>query len=65
MTAAAKAVDGMILKPGDEFNYAHIIDVAKKEYGFKEAPVIVNGKLVPGIGGGSVRYPARCIMPPC
>lgn len=42
----------MILKPGDEFNYAHIIDVAKKEYGFEEAPVIVNGKLVPGIGGG-------------
>lgn len=52
VTAAAKAVDGMILKPGDEFNYAHVIDIAKKEYGFKEAPVIVNGKLVPGIGGG-------------
>ncbi|GAA0834637.1 VanW family protein [Bifidobacterium pullorum subsp. gallinarum] len=52
VTAAAKAVDGMILKPGDEFNYAHVIDTAKKEYGFEEAPVIVNGKLVPGIGGG-------------
>ncbi|MGE7825154.1 VanW family protein [Paenibacillus sp. NPDC093718] len=52
VTAAAKSVDGMILKPGDEFNYAHIIDTAKKEYGFEEAPVIVNGKLVPGIGGG-------------
>lgn len=52
VTAAAKAVDGMILKPGDEFNYAHVIDIAKKEYGFEEAPVIVNGQLVPGIGGG-------------
>lgn len=52
VTAAAKAVDGMILKPGDEFNYAHVIDMAKKEYGFEEAPVIVNGQLVPGIGGG-------------
>lgn len=67
VTAAAKAVDGMILKPGDEFNYAHIIDVAKKEYGFKEAPVIVNGKLVPGIGGGicqvsSTVYHAALLM---
>ncbi|MGG1877304.1 VanW family protein [Paenibacillus cisolokensis] len=52
VTAAAKAVDGMILKPGDEFNYAHIIEIAEKEYGFQEAPVIVNGRLVPGIGGG-------------
>lgn len=52
VTAAAKAVDGIILKPGDEFNYAHIIEIAKKEYGFQEAPVIVSGRLVPGVGGG-------------
>ncbi|GAB6927517.1 VanW family protein [Paenibacillus sp. JCM 10914] len=67
VSAAAKTVDGMILKPGDEFNYAHIIDTAKKEYGFKEAPVIVNGKLVPGIGGGicqvsSTVYHAALLM---
>ncbi|KKO54998.1 VanW family protein [Paenibacillus sp. DMB20] len=52
ITAASKAVDGMILKPGEEFNYAEVIAKAKKEYGFRQAPVIVSGKLVPGIGGG-------------
>ncbi|WP_106767228.1 VanW family protein [Paenibacillus faecalis] len=52
ITAAAKAVDGMILKPGDEFNYAKVVEKAKQDYGFKEAPVIISGKLVPGVGGG-------------
>lgn len=52
ITAAANAVDGMILKPGDEFNYAEVVEKAQQKYGFKEAPVIVSGKLVPGIGGG-------------
>ncbi|MFC7679280.1 VanW family protein [Paenibacillus sp. GCM10028914] len=52
VTAAAQAVDGMILKPGDEFNYAEVVEKAQQEYGFEEAPVIVSGKLVPGIGGG-------------
>ena len=52
VTSAAKAVDGMILKPGDEFDYAEIVERAEQKYGFKEAPVIVSGKLVPGIGGG-------------
>lgn len=52
VTSAAKAVDGMILKPGDEFNYAEVVERAQDKYGFKEAPVIVSGKLVPGIGGG-------------
>lgn len=52
VTAAAKAVDGMILKPGDELNYGQIVKKAEKDSGFKEAPVIVDGELVPGIGGG-------------
>lgn len=52
VSAAAKAVDGMILAPGDIFDYGEIIREAEQQYGFKEAPVIVNGALVPGIGGG-------------
>ncbi|UNK18044.1 VanW family protein [Paenibacillus sp. N3/727] len=52
ITAAAKAVNGMILKPGDEFNYAEVVERARQKFGFKQAPVIVSGKLVPGIGGG-------------
>jgi vancomycin resistance protein YoaR len=50
--AAAKAVDGTVLPPGGIFDYGKAIQKAKKLYGFREAPVIVNGKLQPGTGGG-------------
>ncbi|MDQ0192148.1 VanW family protein [Paenibacillus wynnii] len=50
--AAAKAVNETILPPGGIFDYGKAIQKAKKEYGFREAPVIVNGKLQPGTGGG-------------
>lgn len=50
--AAADAVDGMVLKPGEEFNYAKVVERAQKKHGFREAPVIIGGKLVPGVGGG-------------
>ncbi|MFU1797170.1 VanW family protein [Paenibacillus azoreducens] len=52
VNSAAKAMDGMLLKPGDIFDYGKVIARAEAKYGFREAPVIVNGKLVPGIGGG-------------
>ncbi len=42
----------MVLKPGEIFDYGQVIAKAEKTYGFREAPVILNGKLVPGIGGG-------------
>ncbi|WP_379135557.1 VanW family protein [Paenibacillus sp. sgz500958] len=50
--SAAKAVDGTILPPGGIFDYGKAIEKARKIYGFREAPVIVNGKLQPGMGGG-------------
>jgi vancomycin resistance protein YoaR len=50
--SAAKAVNGTVLPPGAIFDYGKAIEKAKKEYGFREAPVIVNGKLQAGIGGG-------------
>lgn len=50
--AASDTIHGMILKPGEIFDYDKVIAEAEQKYGFKEAPVIVNGKLVPGIGGG-------------
>ncbi|MEC0370748.1 VanW family protein [Paenibacillus chibensis] len=52
VSSAAQAMDGMVLKPGDLFDYAKVIAKAEEKYGFREAPVILNGKLVPGIGGG-------------
>ncbi|MNO83815.1 Vancomycin B-type resistance protein VanW [compost metagenome] len=50
--SAAQATNGIILKPGELFDYGKVIAQAEKQYGFREAPVILNGKLVPGIGGG-------------
>lgn len=50
--AAAKAVDGTVLPPDAIFDYGKAIQKAQAEYGFREAPVIVNGKLQPGTGGG-------------
>jgi vancomycin resistance protein YoaR len=50
--STAAAIHDLLLKPGDVFDYAAYIALTEAQYGFKEAPVILNGKLVPGIGGG-------------
>lgn len=50
--SAATAVDGTILPPGAVFDYGKAIQKAQVDTGFREAPVIVNGKLQPGTGGG-------------
>ncbi|WP_068620524.1 VanW family protein [Paenibacillus tuaregi] len=52
INAAAQVIDGMLLAPGDIFDYGKVIDTAEAKYGFKPAPVIIQGKFVPGIGGG-------------
>lgn len=52
VSAAAQAVNGLILPPNGTFDYEKVIRKAEKDYGFREAPVIVNGQLTPGIGGG-------------
>ncbi|WP_138496142.1 VanW family protein [Paenibacillus pinistramenti] len=50
--AAAKIIDGMLLAPGEVFDYGKVVREAESKYGFREAPVIIQGRLVPGIGGG-------------
>jgi vancomycin resistance protein YoaR len=52
VNSAAQAVNGMIIKPGEDFDYSKVIEQAESKYGFQEAPVIINGKLAPGLGGG-------------
>ncbi|MGC5774338.1 VanW family protein [Paenibacillus pabuli] len=52
VSAAAQAVNDMVLPPNGTFDYEKIIRKAEEDYGFREAPVIVNGRLTPGIGGG-------------
>lgn len=50
--AAAQTIHNMIIKPDHIFDYNEVMVKAKRMYGFKEAPIIVKGKLIPGIGGG-------------
>ncbi len=50
---AAKKLDGVIMKPGDVISYNEIVGNRNEENGFKLAPQIVKGELVPGIGGGA------------
>ncbi|MFC1745846.1 VanW family protein, partial [Candidatus Riflebacteria bacterium] len=44
--------DGILLQPGQVFSFNDIVGPRTKKMGFKDAGVIVRGKIVPGIGGG-------------
>ncbi len=46
-------IDGTLLMPGDSFSVAELIGDVTEEQGFKEAFVIIQGELVPLLGGGS------------
>ncbi|WP_051620860.1 VanW family protein [Paenibacillus sp. UNC451MF] len=50
--STAQSIQDVLLKPGETFDYATYIAETEAKFGYKEAPVILNGKLVPGIGGG-------------
>ncbi|SFL90099.1 Vancomycin resistance protein YoaR, contains peptidoglycan-binding and VanW domains [Paenibacillus sp. 1_12] len=50
--STASTIHDLLMKPGEVFDYATYITQTEARFGFQEAPVIVNGKLVPGIGGG-------------
>ncbi|MFC5448752.1 VanW family protein [Paenibacillus aestuarii] len=50
--STATTIQDMLLAPGDIFDYSKIIEQTEAKFGYQEAPVILNGKLVPGVGGG-------------
>ncbi|UKS26165.1 VanW family protein [Paenibacillus sp. HWE-109] len=50
--STAESIQDLLMAPGETFDYSKIIAQTEAKYGYKEAPVILNGKLVPGIGGG-------------
>jgi len=52
VASTAAVVHDMLLKPGEVFDYATVIKETEERFGFREAPVILNGKMVPGVGGG-------------
>lgn len=49
---AAKQLDNMILMPGDEFSYEKTLGDITIANGYSYAPVIINGELKDGVGGG-------------
>ncbi|CAH1215665.1 hypothetical protein PAECIP111891_04282 [Paenibacillus allorhizoplanae] len=50
--ATAASIQDYLMAPGETFDYSKIIAQTEAKFGYKEAPVILNGSLVPGIGGG-------------
>jgi len=52
VTMTAKTLNNWDLAPGEIFDYKKVIALTRENYGYREAPVILNGELVPGIGGG-------------
>lgn len=52
LTAAANALDGKILLPGETLSFNETVGPREPETGYKEAYVIVNGEYVQGTGGG-------------
>ncbi|MCZ7434847.1 VanW family protein [Micromonospora sp. WMMC241] len=53
---AAKDVDGTIVKPGETFSLNAHTGERGYDQGYQDAPTIVNGKLVPGVGGGVSQF---------
>ncbi len=49
---AARALQGQILAPGATFSFNHAVGPRIETRGYREAPVIVDDELEPGVGGG-------------
>ncbi len=49
---AVKTLDGIITRPGEVFSFNHIVGPRVKEKGYHEAPLIIEGRLSRGSGGG-------------
>jgi vancomycin resistance protein YoaR len=53
LRAAAARVDGVLLEPGEEFDFNAIVGERSQANGFRDAPVIANGLLSEDVGGGT------------
>ncbi len=52
LRVAAASLDKFVIKPGETFSFNQVVGPRSDEAGYKNAPVIVGGELVPGLGGG-------------
>lgn len=49
---ASSKINGLIINPGESFSFWKYVGKTSKRNGFAEGRVIVNGKLISGVGGG-------------
>lgn len=49
---AAEAIDGSVIEPGGTFSFNDTVGNTSAERGYQEAPVVRNGEVVQGDGGG-------------
>lgn len=49
---ATSSASNILVRPGEVFSVDKIVGPRLAKYGYKEAKVIINNELVPGIGGG-------------
>jgi vancomycin resistance protein YoaR len=52
----ARAVDGAVVRPGSTFSLNKHTGERNYAGGYRDAPVIVDGKLEPGVGGGASQF---------
>lgn len=52
ISLACATINETILNPGDEFRWSNIVGQTTSKKGYLKAPVIINKKSVPGLGGG-------------
>ncbi|MFT3922344.1 MAG: VanW family protein [Myxococcales bacterium] len=53
LRVAARHVDGVVLFPGETFDFNAIVGERSEANGFRPAPVIAGGELTDGVGGGT------------
>ncbi|GIF64633.1 vanomycin resistance protein VanB [Asanoa ishikariensis] len=56
IVTVAKKVDGAVVKPGETFSLNGFTGWRGYEQGYVDAPVIVDNKLVPAVGGGISQF---------
>jgi len=53
LRVAAEKIDGLVLLPGEVFDFNEVVGERSLANGFRPAPVIAGGELVDGVGGGA------------
>ncbi len=52
LAIASQKINGLIIPPNGKFSFNKVVGERSKKNGFKEAGVISQGRVIPGLGGG-------------